>query len=71
MSSRWTMDDIKEKGLRIHVPEARPVVCAKKEMVPPKNNKTKLDATKFKQITGWKERTNEHGRDAAMLCFGY
>lgn len=41
------------------------------EMVPPKNNKTKLDASKFKQITGWKERTNEHGRDAAMLCYGF
>ena len=41
------------------------------EMVAPKNNKTKLDASKFKQITGWNERTNEHCRDAAMLCYGF
>lgn len=41
------------------------------EMVAPKNNKTKLDASKFKHITGWKERTNEHCRDAAMLCYGF
>lgn len=41
------------------------------EMVAPKNNKTKLDAKKFKMITGWKETTNEHSRDAAMLVFGF
>jgi hypothetical protein len=41
------------------------------EMVAPKNNKTKLDAKKFKMITGWKEPTNEHSRDAAMLVFGF
>lgn len=41
------------------------------EMVAPKNNKTKLDSRKFTLITGWKEKTNEHGRDAAMLCFGF
>lgn len=41
------------------------------EMVPPKNNKTKLDATKFQNLTDWWEPTNSHGRDAAMLVFGY
>lgn len=40
------------------------------EMVAPKNNKTKMTAKYFEQVTGWKLRTNEHGRDAAMLCFG-
>lgn len=40
------------------------------EMKHPKRNKTKLDAAPFKKITGWTERTNEHGRDAAMLVFG-
>ena len=40
------------------------------EMVPPKNNKTKLTAGYFKSITGWTESTNEHSRDAAMLVFG-
>jgi len=37
--------------------------------VPPRNNTTKLNATQFWKITGWKERSNEHGRDAAMLIF--
>lgn len=41
------------------------------EMVPPKNNKTKLDAIGFKLITHWVSETNEHSRDAAMLVFNY
>lgn len=41
------------------------------EMVAPKDNKTKLSADYFKQLTGWQGSTNEHGRDAAMLVFGY
>jgi hypothetical protein len=40
-------------------------------MVSPKNNKTKLNADVFKSITGYKEATSEHARDAAMLVFGY
>jgi hypothetical protein len=40
------------------------------QMVAPKNNKTKLDAESFKRITGWKESTNVHCRDGAMLVFG-
>jgi hypothetical protein len=40
------------------------------ELVHPKNNKTKLTAEQFKRLTGWQERTNEHGRDAAMLIWG-
>lgn len=36
----------------------------------PKNNLTKLSAEQFQRITGWKGKTNEHGRDAAMLVFG-
>jgi hypothetical protein len=40
------------------------------EMVAPKANKTKLDADKFRKLTKWKERTNQHARDAAMLVFG-
>ncbi len=30
----------------------------------------KVDAAKFKAYTGWSERTNEHSRDAGMLCYG-
>ncbi len=41
------------------------------EMVAPKNNKTKLSGELFKKITGWDNRTNQHGRDAAMLVFDY
>ena len=37
--------------------------------VPPKNNRTKLSADQFNGITGYDRRTNEHGRDAAMLVF--
>lgn len=40
-------------------------------MVAPKNNTTKLNAESFKQITGYQGKTNEHARDAAMLCFGF
>ena len=39
------------------------------ELVAPKNNMTKLSAEQFKKITGWQHKTNEHGRDAAMLIF--
>lgn len=37
------------------------------EMVPPKNNKTKVSSDYFKKISGWEHRTSQHGRDAAML----
>lgn len=40
------------------------------QKVAPKNNMTKLSAEAFSRLTGWKGRTNEHGRDAAMLVFG-
>jgi len=38
--------------------------------VPPKYNTTKLSAEAFARITGYKGRTSEHARDAAMLVFG-
>lgn len=38
--------------------------------VAPKDNMTKLSAGAFRAITGWRGRTNQHGRDAAMLVFG-
>jgi hypothetical protein len=37
--------------------------------VAPKNNLTKLSDEAFRRLTGWAKRTNEHGRDAAMLVF--
>jgi hypothetical protein len=40
------------------------------EEVAPRNNRTKMTAEMFKKLTGWKERTNEHGRDAAALIIG-
>ena len=39
------------------------------EAIAPKQNITKLNARQFAMYTGWKGRTNEHGRDAAMLVF--
>lgn len=41
------------------------------EMVAPKGNITKLTQDTFKRYTGWNSKTNEHGRDAAMLVFGF
>lgn len=41
------------------------------EMVAPKMNVTKLTQETFKRYTGWSSKTNEHGRDAAMLIYGY
>jgi len=38
--------------------------------IPPRNNRTKLTALQFAGITGYDGRTNEHGRDAAMLVYG-
>lgn len=38
--------------------------------IAPKNNYTKLSAEQFRKLTGWKGRTSDHARDAAMLVFG-
>jgi hypothetical protein len=46
-------------------------LCVDFEMVAPKNNATKLTAESFRQLTGWTGKTNEHGRDAAMLVYGF
>lgn len=40
------------------------------ELVPPKNNKTKVNAEYFKSLTGYEGKTTEHARDACMLVFG-
>jgi hypothetical protein len=40
-------------------------------MKAPAKGMTKLNAEQFKKITGWVGRTSEHGRDAAMLVFGF
>lgn len=36
----------------------------------PKLGLTKLEPQKFQLITGWKEKTSNHSRDAAMLVYG-
>ena len=41
------------------------------QLVAPKDIKTKMTAAAFRNLTGWKGVTNEHGRDAAMLVFGW
>lgn len=40
------------------------------EMVPPRAGATKWDAETFARITGYKGRTSNHARDAALLVFG-
>lgn len=41
------------------------------EMVAPKNNKTKVTAEYFKNLTKYSGSTSEHARDAAMLVIGF
>ncbi len=38
--------------------------------VKPAAGGTKWTAERFAQVTGWQGRTNEHGRDAALLVLG-
>jgi hypothetical protein len=40
------------------------------KLIHPAQNVTKLTAKAFNQITKWTAKTNEHGRDAAMLIVG-
>lgn len=42
--------------------------CAYKA-VSPRAKGPKLNAEQFAKLTGWQGRTNEHGRDAAMLVW--
>jgi hypothetical protein len=37
----------------------------------PLNKGSKLSAGQFKQHTGWQPRTNQHGRDAAMVAWSH
>ena len=43
------------------------IECVK---TPPRAGMTKLTDTYFQGLTGYDRRTNNHGRDAAMLVFG-
>ena len=38
--------------------------------ISPRQKGAKVDAERFKAMTGWQAQTNEHGRDAAMLVIG-
>lgn len=38
--------------------------------LPPAKGQTKLSPDYFKSLTGWKGRTSDHARDAAMIVFG-
>ena len=38
--------------------------------VSPQAKGRKLDAAAFAKLTGWRGRTSEHGRDAALLVWG-
>ena len=39
------------------------------KLIHPAANATKKKVEDFTRMTGWTDRTNEHGRDAAMLVF--
>ena len=55
-STIWE-DALKDWGIPFHA-------------VAPKHNTTKMTPEYFRALTGWKGRTSEHSRDAAMLVFG-
>lgn len=55
-STIWE-DALKDWGIPFHA-------------VAPKHNVTKMTPEFFRALTGWKGRTSEHARDAAMLVFG-
>lgn len=38
--------------------------------VPPAKGLTKWSSQTFSEVTGWKGRTSNHGRDAALLVYG-
>jgi len=38
--------------------------------IPPRAGATKWPSSTFARLTGWTDRTNEHGRDAATLVIG-
>jgi len=40
------------------------------QLVKPSAGGTKWDAARFAKLTGWKAKTSEHGRDAALLIWG-
>jgi len=40
------------------------------KFIRPDPSLTKYSKEKFKKFTNWQERTNNHGRDAAMLIYG-
>ena len=44
--------------------------CIPFEALPPRKGLTKWTAESFAAVTGWKGRTSNHARDAAMLVFG-
>ena len=39
-------------------------------LLPPRQGVTKWSAEYFARVTGWKARTSNHARDAALLVFG-
>ena len=40
------------------------------QLLPPRKGLTKWDSDAFARVTGWKGRTSNHARDAAILVFG-
>ena len=40
------------------------------QFIPPRKGLTKWDAETFNKMTGWKGRTSNHARDAALLVWG-
>ena len=57
----------RDSGIWEEFCEVYRIDCVK---TPPRQGMTKLTDATFRGITGYDARTNNHGRDAAMLVFG-
>lgn len=40
------------------------------QAIKPASGQTKWNSAYFRRVTGWRERTSQHARDAAVLVFG-
>jgi hypothetical protein len=75
-ASRYTQDKVSQNVgankmkalLLVEFCRRMNIVCFERK--PTAKSFTKMSAEQFAKITGWTDRTSDHGRDAAMLVFG-
>jgi len=52
-----------------HITQYLDHLCIGYQTVKLQGTMKKVDATKFKMITKWEGKSNEHSRDSALMCF--